>query len=92
MFAALAADRVATMALLLVAGLAIIGVVVAVLARTVLVKVLAAVALFALAAARVDPSAPRLDDCVQQTEVTATGTSGAPPCEFLGLKVDVKAP
>ncbi len=91
MFAALAADRVATMALLLVAGLAIIGVVVAVLARTVLVKVVAAVALFALAAA-VWIQRAALDDCVQQIEVTATGTSGAPPCEFLGLKVDVKAP
>ena len=91
MLAALAADRVATMALLLVAGLAIIGVVVAVLARTVLVKVVAAVALFALAAA-VWIQRAELDDCVQQVEATATGTSVAPPCEFLGLKVDVKAP
>ena len=92
MVAALDAERVATLGVLLVLALALLGIVVAGLARAVAVKVVAlAVALGLIAAVWSQRQA--LQDCVERVQDTlATGGDGAAACGFLGVDVDVRAP
>jgi predicted aspartyl protease len=92
MVAALDAERVATLGILLVLALAILGIVIAGLARAIVVKVVALVVVLGLIAA-VWSQRQALQDCVERVQDTLTeGASGAAACEFLGLDVDVKAP
>ena len=92
MVAALDAERVATLGILLVLGIALLGIVVAGLARAVAVKVVAlAVALGLIAAVWSQRQA--LQDCVERVQDTlADGGDGAAACRFLGVDVDVRAP
>ena len=92
MVAALDAERVATLGILLVLGIALLGIVVAGLARAVAVKVVAlAVALGLIAAVWSQRQA--LQDCVERVQDTlADGGDGAAACQFLGVDVDVRAP
>ncbi len=92
MVAALDAERVATLGVLLVLGIALLGIVVAGLARAVAVKVVAlAVALGLIAAVWSQRQA--LQDCVERVQDTlADGGDGAAACRFLGVDVDVRAP
>jgi hypothetical protein len=88
---ALDAARMSTVGVLLVVGLAVIGLVVAILARAVAIKVLGALLLIGLGAL-VWLERSDLQDCMTRTkgQAAATGTPGR--CRFLGLDVDVKAP
>jgi len=87
---ALDADKVSTLGLLLVVGLVVIGLVVAILARAVALKVLGVVLLVGLGLL-VWTKRADLHDCMHQARGAATsGTPGQ--CRFLGLKVDVNAP
>ena len=92
MVAALDAERVATLGVLLVLALALIGIAIAGLARAIVIKVVAlAVALGLIAA--VWSQRQSLLDCVERVQDTLTaGGGGAAACEFLGLDVDVRAP
>ena len=90
MLSALDADKVSTLGLLLVVGLVIIGLVVAILARAVALKVLGVVLLVGLGLL-VWTERTDLHDCMDRTRGAAA--SGSPGhCTFLGLKVDVNAP
>jgi hypothetical protein len=87
---ALDADKVSTLGLLLVVGFVVIGLVVAVLARAVALKVLGIVLLVGLGLL-VWTKRSELHHCMDQARgAAASGTPGE--CRFLGLKVDVNAP
>jgi O-antigen ligase len=89
--AALDADRVARLGLLLVIAVVVLGVVLACLVRPLVLGVLAAAALFGLGAL-VWTERTALQDCTQRVREDAVSTPTTAPCEFLGLKVDVKVP
>ena len=92
MVAALDADRVATLGVLLVLALAVLGIVIAGLARALVVKIVALAVALALVAI-VWSQRRELLDCVDRVEeAVAAGGDGAAACRFLGLDVDVKAP
>jgi hypothetical protein len=91
LLAALDAERVATLGLLLVVGLIIVAAVVAVLARAIVVKVLAVAAIFGIGAV-VWSQRANLQDCTQQVKDGLIGSGPTAQCTFLGLKVDVKVP
>ena len=91
LLAALDAERVATLGLLLVVGLVIVAAVVAVLARAIVVKVLAVAAIFVIGAV-VWSQRANLQDCTGQVKDGLIDSGPAAQCKFLGLKVDVKVP
>ncbi len=92
MVAALDADRVATLGVLLVLALAVLGIVIAGLARALVVKIMALAVVVGLVAI-VWSQRQELLDCVDRVEeAVAAGGDGAAACRFLGLDVDVKAP
>jgi hypothetical protein len=92
MVAALDADRVATLGVLLVLALAVLGIVIAGLARALVVKIMALAVVVGLVAI-VWSQRQELLDCVDRVEeAVAAGGDGAAACQFLGLDVDVKAP
>ena len=92
MVAALDADRVATLGVLLVLALAVLGIVIAGLARALVVKIMALAVVLGLVAI-VWSQRQELLDCVDRVEeAVAAGGDGAAACRFLGLDVDVKAP
>ncbi|HEY8092854.1 MAG TPA: hypothetical protein VID93_03700 [Acidimicrobiales bacterium] len=91
LLAALDAERVATLGLLLVVGLIVVAAVVAVLARAIVVKVLAVAALFGIGAV-VWSQRASLEDCTQEVKDGLVGAGPATECTFLGLKVDVNVP
>ena len=89
--AALDADRVARIGLLLVVGLVVIGLVIAILARTLVIKILGVAALVG-AGVLVWSQRSSMQECMQQAKDGAAGSSTVAPCEFLGLKVEVRTP
>jgi len=92
MVAALDADRVATLGVLLILALAVLGIVIAGLARALVVKIVALAVALALVAI-VWSQRRELLDCVDRVEeAVAAGGDGAAACRFLGLDVDVSAP
>jgi hypothetical protein len=92
MVAALDAERVATLGVLLVLALAALGIAIAGLARAIVVKVVTLAVILGLIAA-VWSQRQALLDCVERVQDTLTdGGSGAAACRFLGLDVDVRAP
>ena len=92
MVAALDADRVATLGVLLVLALALLGIVIAGLARALVVKIVALAVVLGLVAI-VWSQRQELLDCVDRVEeAVAAGGDGGAACRFLGLDVDVSAP
>jgi hypothetical protein len=87
--AALDAERVATLGLLMVAALLVLAFVSALLARAVLVKVAAVAALLAIVGI-VWSQRAALQDCVDEAKAGVTGAAEPSQCSFLGLKVDVR--
>ena len=91
MLSALDADRVSVVGVLLIAGLATIGVVVAILAHGAAVKVLGALVLVGLGTL-VWLERSDLQDCMARSRDDAAATGSPGQCRFLGLRVDVRAP
>jgi hypothetical protein len=92
MVAALDAERVATLGVLLVLALALLGIAAAGLARAIAVKIVALALVLGLIAV-VWSQRQALLDCVDRVQDSLTaGGSGAAACRFLGLDVDVRAP
>lgn len=91
MLSALDAEKVSTMGVLLIAGLLLVAVVVAVLARAIALKVLGVAVLVGLGVL-VWTKRTDLEDCMARVkgDAATTGTPGR--CQFLGLKVDVNPP
>ena len=91
MLSALDADKVSTLGVLLIVALLVVGVVVAVLARAITLKVLGVAVLLGLGVL-VWTKWSDLEDCMARTkdDAATTGTPGR--CQFLGLKVDVNPP
>lgn len=91
MLSALDAEKVSTLGVLLIVGLLVVAVVVAVLARTIALKVLGVAVLVGLGVL-VWTQRTDLEDCMARVkgDAATTGTPGR--CQFLGLKVDVNPP
>ncbi len=88
MLAALEADRVANLGLMLAGGLLLAAIVFALLVRTVVAKVALALVLVMLGLV-VWSQRMNLQDCAQKAKAKATGGTATDQCTFLGLKVDV---